>query len=208
MDVETTGLEERDRLFQVAYIFGKREKESLFKPPVPISIESMETTGYTNKDVEGAEEFQDSDFYRELKEILEDEENILVAHNAKFDISFLEKEGLKVERFIDTFKLAQFLDPKGVLGAYRLQYLRYALDLEIEGEARAHDALGDVRVLKALFLRLFQRMKEDSGKSDAEILEEMMEISRRPLEVKKFSFGKYKGRFVREILMEDRGYLE
>ena len=41
LDTETTGIGPEDRLCQVAYHFGGREAESLFRPPVPISIESM-----------------------------------------------------------------------------------------------------------------------------------------------------------------------
>ena len=41
---------------------------------------------------------------------------------------------------------------------YNLQYLRYLLELEVE--AIAHDALGDVLVLEQLFERLFNKIKD------------------------------------------------
>ena len=204
IDTETTGLNEDDRLFQVAYEFQGKEYSELFKPPVPISCGSMEATHYTNKDIEDKESFQNSEMKKHLEEILS--KNIFVAHNAKFDIKMIEKEGLKVGKFIDTLKVAQFLDPQGKLEAYRLQFLRYCLDLDVK-EAQAHDALGDIRVLKALFLRLFEKMKKDLGE-DEKVIQKMIEISSQPTIIKKFSFGKYLGEFVEVVAEKDKGYLE
>ncbi len=206
IDTETTGLNDEDRIFQIAYEFRGEEKEALFKPPVPISIEASETTGYTNKDVQDKESFAESAMKKDLEKIFSDEKNIFVAHNAKFDLKMIEKEGLKIGPVIDTLKVAQYLDPQGKLGAYRLQYLRYALDLDVK-DARAHDALGDIRVLKALFERLFLRMRKDF-ESDEEVLEKMIEISSQPVLIKKITFGKYAGEFVEVIAKNDPGYLE
>ena len=204
IDTETTGLGEDDRIFQIAYEFQGNEYSELFKPPIPISCASMEATHYTNKDVEDKIPFQESEMKKHLEEILK--ENIFVAHNAKFDIKMIEKEGLKVEKFIDTLKVAQFLDPHGKLEAYRLQFLRYCLDLDVK-DAQAHDALGDIRVLKALFIRLFEKMKKDLG-DDEKVIEKMIEISSQPTIYKKINFGKYAGEFLVEIVKKDRGYLE
>ena len=206
IDTETTGLCEEDRIFQIAYEFEGKEYNELFKPPLPISIEAMETTHFTNKDVAEKEEFKNSKMKKHLEEIFADEKNIFVAHNAKFDVKMIEKEGLKVGPVIDTLKIAQFLDPKAKLGAYRLQYLRYALDLEVEN-AQAHDALGDIRVLKALFIRLYEKMLKDFS-SPEKVLEKMVEISSQPIEIKKINFGKHAGKLVADVAMTDRGYLE
>ena len=204
IDTETTGLNEEDRLFQIAYDFQGKEYNELFKPPVPISCASMEATHYTNKDVENKKSFENSKMKKHLEEILK--ENIFVAHNAKFDIKMIEKEGLKVEKFIDTLKVAQFLDPVGKLEAYRLQFLRYCLDLDVK-DAQAHDALGDIRVLKALFMRLFDKMEKDLG-DEEKVLEKMIEISSQPVLIRRFGFGKYIGELVEDILKRDREYLE
>ncbi len=206
LDTETTGREEQDRIFQVAFSFEGKEKSKLFKPPVPLSVEAMEATHYTNKDVKDKEAFQESALYRELEALLSDPSVVLVAHNAQFDIEMLKREGLEVKRFIDTLKVAQHLDPEAKLGAYRLQYLRYALDLEVK-DAPAHDALGDVKVLKALFERLFRKLMQEL-QDDEVVIKKMEEISRTPTEIKRISFGKYQGKLLVEILEEDRGYLE
>jgi DNA polymerase-3 subunit epsilon/exodeoxyribonuclease X len=206
IDTETTGLEKEDRIFQVAYDFNGEEKKNFFKPELKISIEAMETTHYTNKDVENEAPFENSQMEKDLQEIFENEKNIFVAHNAKFDVKMLEKENLKVGRVIDTLKIAQFLDSDAKLGAYRLQYLRYALDLKIEKKVEAHDAMGDVIVLKALFVRLYEKMLKEN--SHEEVIEKMVEISENPMEIKKINFGKHKGKFVKDVASEDRGYLE
>ena len=205
LDVEATGVEEKDRLFQIAYDYQNKEYQSLFKPPLPISCEAMEVTGYTNEDVEEKEKFQDSNFYQKLKEKLENGA-ILVAHYANFDFGMLEKENLKVPLFIDTLKVARFLDPEAKLKNYRLQYLRYCLKLEIK-DAQAHDALGDIRVLKALFERLFKKML-DEYENEEGVIKKMIEISQMPSEIKKFNFGKYKDELVEIVFQKDKGYLE
>ena len=204
LDVEATGVEEKDKLFQIAYDFQNKEFQNLYKPEIPISCEAMEVTGYTNKDVEKREIFKNTQDFKDLEKILK--EGILVAHNAKFDIGMLEKEGLKIENFIDTLKIAQYLDPNAKLKYYRLQYLRYCLKLDVK-DAQAHDALGDIRVLKALFERLFQKMLAEIG-DENKVIEKMIEISKQPVLIKKFNFGKYQGELIDVVFKKDKGYLE
>ncbi len=206
IDTETTGREEHDRIFQVAYDFNGEGRSALFKPPVPLCIEAMEATGYTNRDVANLDPFEGSDMQKRIAEILQNNDVIFVAHNAQFDIAMLNKEGIEVPKFIDTLKVAQYLDENAKLGAYRLQYLRYALDLRVEN-ARAHDALGDVRVLKALFGRMFDKLSQEYS-SREEVLQKMLGITESPVEIKRISFGKYAGSLLKDIAKDDPGYLE
>jgi exodeoxyribonuclease X len=204
LDTETTGRGPDDRLCQLAYKFQGAEFESLFKPPLSISVEAMAVSHITNKMVENREAFIGSELHRHLEELLE-QENIFVAHNADFDAEMLRREGLAPQKIIDTYKIAQYLDRDALVPRFGLQYLRYFFDLEID-DARAHDALGDVRVLEGLFDYLFSKMAgefEDGQKA----IEKMIEISSRPIFIKKFNFGKYKGTLVGEVAMNDPGYL-
>jgi DNA polymerase III alpha subunit (gram-positive type) len=132
-------------------------------------------------------------------------DHIVVAHNAKFDIAMIEAEGLKVPKFICTLRVAREMDEKAVIPEYGLQFLRYFLELEVE--AQAHDAAGDVKVLEAVFNRQFEKLKE-GGLSDEEAINKMVEISSHPSLFKKFSFGKHKDKMVAEVAKTDRGYLE
>ena len=205
LDVEATGLTEEDRLVQVAYDYEGVEREALFNPGRDMDIEAMEVTHITNKHLKNKEKFQESDFYKELKKILDNKETIFVAHNAVYDIGMIEKEGLRVNKSIDTYKVAQELDVKAEIPAYRLQYLRYYLNLDVEN-ASAHDALGDVRVLKALFERLYNKMREKLNHD--EVINKMIEITSKPILIKRIAFGKHKGELVAQVARTDRGWLE
>ena len=204
LDTETTGTGPEDRLCQVAYAFDGRESESLFKPPVPIGIDAMVVTHITNKAVTECSPFADSEMAAELRRIFE-AGAVLVAHNAKFDAEMLSREGIEVGRTIDTFKLAHHLDVNGEIPKYNLQYLRYYHDLEV-GDASAHDAQGDVRVLRALFDFHFGKMITAQGDEEA-VLREMIAVSARPILIRKFNFGKYNGEDVKKVATTDKDYL-
>lgn len=202
LDTETTGLGAEDRLFQVAYSFQGDRASALFKPPVPISIDSMVITHVTDEMVEKKESFLGSEFYGVVQALIK--ENILVAHNAKFDAEMLRREGIETESFIDTRKVSVHLDSQENIPKHSLQYLRYYHKLNVD--AVAHDALGDVLVLEKLFELLFSQMLKLSGEEE-QVLQEMKEISSRPILHKKFTFGKYNGQAVSTVASEDAGYL-
>ena len=225
LDTETTGNDmKEDRLCQVCYKFedvksgdgeviekGKIVTKN-FKPPIPISIKAMSVTNITNKMVENEEAFKGSKTAKNLQEILD--KNILVAHNAKFDIAMLEAEGIKVPKNICTLRLARYLDVGCEVPEYSLQFLRYYYEMELD--VIAHSAEGDVLVLEALFNHLYKKAEEQAKFSEKDtdekkrdiIIKRMLEISAQPSIIRKFVFGKYNGRKLAEIAMEDRGYLE
>lgn len=205
MDTETTGNESKDRLCQLAYKYGETVFSELFKPPIPIAIEASAVCHITNKMVANKPSFKESDEYSNIKKLLEDPSTILVAHNAKFDVGMLTKEDVLPKQVICTMRIARYLDEENVIPKYNLQYLRYYLDIEIE--AIAHDALGDVLVLEKLFERLLVKMIEKCG-SEEKALAEMVAISARPSFIPIFSFGKYVGQKVSNVAKMDIGYLQ
>jgi exodeoxyribonuclease X len=160
----------------------------------------------TPKMVKDKPAFKDSAIYTELDTILKNPNSIFVAHNAKFDIGMLEKEGLTVPRFICTLRVARALDKQNVIPRYNLQYLRYYLEMEID--ATAHDAMGDVLVLKELFARLLDKIKQENGGDEEKAIETMLEISSHPSLMNLFTFGKHVGKTVAEVAKIDRGYLQ
>jgi DNA polymerase III epsilon subunit-like protein len=166
-------------------------------------VKAMSVTHITNKMVEDKESFMGSEMCAELQKLLGT--GVLVAHNAKFDIGMLEAEGLKVDKHICTLRVARHLDPNNNIPEYNLQFLRYYLDLDIEGDA--HQAESDVLVMCKVFERQFNKLKEELG-SDEKVIEKMIEISKTPSTFSMFNFGKYKGMKVKEVLRTDRGYLE
>jgi len=205
-DTETTGNEDKDRLVQVAYKIGEKTANELFKPPIPISFESMAVHHITTKMVEDKPEFKYSKMFDDLHKMAHDENIIFVAHNAPFDLDMFKKEGIIPENYICTLKVARALDIEEKISSYRLQYLRYFLDIEIE--ATAHDAMGDVLVLEKLFERLFAKIQKEENLSFNETIEKMMEITRSPLLMKRINFGKHKGTLLEDIAKTDPGYLK
>ena len=208
-DTETTGNGETDRLCSLAvkerYI-DEPLLNAIYKPPVPISIESMAIHHITERMVEGRPAFKDAPEYESVKDLFESDETISVAHNASFDLGMLAREGIHPKKVICTYKLAYALDPNDEVPNYRLQYLRYLFDLDVEAEAHAHDAFGDVLVLEALFERFIQQMMERHGTEEA-ALEAMLKISAQPLLFTTIRFGKYNGKRIEEVAKTDPSYL-
>lgn len=207
LDTETTGNTEADYLCQVAYkVQGANEiKAELFLPPLKIPPEASAVSHITNKMVADKPKFQGSLYYEPLKNLMETESSILVAHNAQFDIGMLKKEGIETLAFIDTMRVAKHLDKDGIIPKYNLQYLRYYLEIEVE--AQAHDAKGDVIILEELYNRLFQKVLKDCNSED-EAVERMVELSSKPCLVNTFFFGKYKDQKVADVVKSDRGYMQ
>lgn len=217
-DTETTGNEpKKDLLCQLAYKIGSESFCELYKPSIPIPPEASAITHITNRMVADKEAFQESNEYKKIKELFEDKDSVVVAHNAKFDIAIMDNEKIYPSNFICTLRVARALDKENVIPQYKLQYLRYYLDIDIEAEA--HDALGDVLVLEKLFERLINKMKETPSafgisplaggeEIQNQIIKRMIDISSRPSLMNLFSFGKHNGKTVAEVARIDPGYLD
>lgn len=196
LDTETTGLGPEDRIIQL-YMHAPAESEagqifhSLFKPPISITYEAMSVHHITQEMVDKSPSFVQ--YKDEVQNLIND--RIIVAHNASFDIEILRREGIKINQFIDTLKIAQFLFDEPM---YKLQYLRYKFGLKVKG--KAHDAEGDVAVLEALFKHLFMQFSiskielELLGPSDVyeKVINKMAEISKKPILLRRIPFGKHK----------------
>ncbi|PIP69222.1 hypothetical protein CO033_00550 [Candidatus Nomurabacteria bacterium CG_4_9_14_0_2_um_filter_32_10] len=211
-DTETTGVDNKDFLCQLAYKIyspGQAKDEifcELFKPEIKIPAEASAVHHITNKMVENKISFKDSLDFDKIKNLFEDENSIVVAHNAKFDIAMIKKEGINPKNVICTLRVARALDKENKIPQHKLQFLRYFLDIEIEAEA--HNALGDVLVLEKLYERLFDKIKKDKNFNNKETLKEMIEISSKPSLMYSFSFGKHNGKTLEDVAKIDRGYLE
>jgi DNA polymerase III epsilon subunit-like protein len=215
-DTETTGNTEKDFLCQIAYKFaasangsGEPKDESfsgLYKPLIKIPPEASAVHHITNKMIEDKITFSESPDYKKIKELFESDNVVVVAHNAQFDLMIIKKENIIPKNFICTLRLARYLDPEGKIERYNLQYLRYLLELEVE--ATAHDALGDVLVLEKLFEQLKKKIMESESLSEDEAIEKMIEVSSHPSLLKFINFGKHNGKEVAEIARIDPGYLE
>lgn len=210
LDVEATGTEPEDRLIQVAYRIEGEECNKLFKPPLPIKLPAMAVHHTTEKMVADKEPFSHSQTKDNLLRY-NSEGAIFVAHNAKYDLGMLAKEGVVFNKHICTLKIAKYLNSDNRYENHQLQYLRYFYGVEIE--ATAHDAFGDIVVLEAVFEKLYNEFvnKEYGGNTGIVldgVLKRMMEISSLPTLITVFNFGKYNGKTIEHVASVDKGYLE
>lgn len=216
-DTETTGNQEEDRVIQFgAMIFDHKGQiecyDELCSSDVEIKIEAMEVHNITPDLLDNKPKAIQTNFYKRLEE-LNSEENYIIAHNINFDMGMIKKEGFENHyQIIDTLRCAKHLFPD--LPYHRLQYLRYALELYKleEQEAlkhniiiKAHDAIGDVLVMKLFLSKLVGKCREIYP--DYNPMEKLVDLTRTPVMIKTFRFGKYKGREIAEVAMEDSGYL-
>jgi len=205
-DTETTGNTEKDFLIQIAYKKNGESFAGLYKPEIKIPPEASAVHHITNKMVANKPTFKESTDQPIIKKLFENQDSVVVAHNAPFDLIIIKKEDIVPVNFICTLRLTRYLDPEGKIERYNLQYLRYLLEIEID--ATAHDALGDVLVLEKLFERLKNKIMKEENLSENEAIEKMIEISGHPSLLLSFNFGKHLGKKIEEILKVDRGYLE
>ncbi len=205
-DTETTGNTDTDTLCQLAYKTGSETFNQLYKPEKKIPPEASAVHHITNKMVADKPSFQNSRDYENVKSLFEHRDTIMVAHNATFDIAMLARENIQIKNFICTLRVARHLDTEEKIDRYNLQYLRYLLEIEID--AAAHDAFGDVLVLEELFNRLKNKIVTSQNMTEEEAYQEMVQISSHPSILKKFAFGKYNGQRVEDVAKIDRGYLE
>lgn len=205
-DTETTGNGTKDFLCQIAYKVDNESFMGMYKPPFKVPPEASAVHHISNKMLEGKPSFAESEDSKKIKELFEDDNSVVIAHNAPFDLMIIEKENIVPKHFICTLRVARHLDADEKIDRYNLQYLRYLLDLDVE--AQAHDAMGDVMVLEQLFKRLLKKMMDQDSLTEHEAVQEMIEISSHPSIFKKLNFGKHKGKRIEEVVKEDRGWLE
>ena len=216
LDTETTGTAEEDRVIQLGYIvLGTRPIEvhnEFYSSDTPISFGAMEVHGITPDMIENKPSCQESLAYKRLEE-LNTQENYIIIHNAPFDLGMLEKEGFQTKmKVIDTLRVAKHIFPDEE--AHRLQYFRYKMEIykEEKKEAdslgivvKAHDAIGDVLILKLFLSRLKTAVLEKFPEDNP--VEKMVDLTNTPILIETFKFGKHKGKKLQEVANDDSGYL-
>ena len=203
-DTETTS-KDQGRLVQIAWAINDTDISCLsYIPAEPISIEAMEIHGITEEMVEKLPPFSISiEMFQQMFN-----ENYPIAHNAKFDIGVMQREGVFFGQYIDTLRVSQHVLPD--MPAHRLQYLRYALNLKPgENNTTAHDAAGDVAVLRQLYLYLEKKVDElypaPYGVDQKTFtINKMLELTQIPIMMTVIPFGKYKGHRFDEIMESDK----
>ncbi len=212
LDTETTGVDEEDRIIQLSYLVTDiagnilEMYDDLCTAPLETKFDAMAIHGITPEMLEGKPACVETKAFARLNE-LNVPENILVIQNAEFDEAMLAKEGFTSQmQLIDTYRILRKKYPLNT--PHGLQHKRYELGLykkepelikELGVEVRAHDALGDVVVLK-LFL--------DHLLADGQSHDEMVELCSAPIMLDIMTFGKHKGKTFEEIALNDRNSLQ
>ncbi|WP_281658006.1 PolC-type DNA polymerase III [Halobacillus sp. Cin3] len=162
-DVETTGLSAvYDKIIELAAVRIQGGEivdrfESFANPHHPLSQTTIDLTGITDDMVKDAPE---------IEEVLKDfhtwtGDDILVAHNASFDMGFLNAGyqaidlGKAENPVIDTLELARFLVPE--LKNHRLNTLCKKFDIEL---TQHHRAIYDAEATGYLLWKLLKRAME------------------------------------------------
>jgi len=180
-DVETTGLSSvYDTIIEIAGVKMKKGEiidryESFANPHRPLPEKIIEITQITDDMLVNAPEVEEvlQEFYEWVGD------SVLVAHNAMFDIGFLnvgyEKINLpKVQNaVIDTLELARYLFPQ--LGNHRLNTLCNHLNVEL---VQHHRAIYDAEATAYLFWKLIDQLKEANIERIDELNEQVNESNR------------------------------
>ena len=207
IDLETTGLESEDKICSIATLNASSYLYELINegkkiPPLASSIHHL-----TNEEIKDKPTFKESDIY-DFLEKNNKEENTLIGHNVAFDLEKLSSHGFIWRgAIVDTMRVTKHLIPECEF--FSLQVLRYELklyrrekELQLEYGIKdaivAHNALSDVLVTRILY----DFLEAESS------LEIMQELSFKKVLMSKFAFGKYKGRYIEEICLNDTSYVQ
>ena len=215
-DTETTGTDMEDRVIQVgAMIVHNKENIEVFdelcSSEVEIKLQAMEIHNITPNKLLDKPKYKDTNFANKLNEF-NSSENYLIAHNINFDLNMIKKEGFVNQyQLIDTLRCSKHLLD---MPFYRLQYLRYALKLyenedneakKYNLEIKAHDAIGDVLIMKLLLSKLVQKCMEKYPNKNPMV--ELARLTKTPVLIKKFAFGKHKDKDISTVIKSDSGYI-
>ena len=183
LDIETTGLSFRtEKITEIAAVKIKNgeilEEFSCFvNPEKPIPQKIVEITNITDEMVKDAETIEQ--VMPKFLEFIGDD--VLVAHNAGFDIGFLKYNaaqiGLKMDNaYIDTLSLSRGLFPE--FKKHKLGIIAENLNIKVEV---AHRALDDVITLIKVFNVMLEKLKEKNITS----IDQIEEVCGKDMDVKK-----------------------
>lgn len=196
LDTETTGADPtKDKPIELAYVIVENFKIEMPKSWFidagrPIPPEASAVHHLVDEDLIGAKTLEE--LWPEVEPDLKGQ--VIVAHNAQFDISMLPP--LKDNPVICTLRFARHLWPKGTMSPkgfplvnHQQQTIRYWLGLKIDTMGlAAHRAAADILVTAELLLTQIRMYLECGGEDD---LDGLLEFLATPIAVKSLSFGKH-----------------
>ncbi len=215
LDTETTGADpDTAHICEVALLlssysgFSRRPEEDvrfqrLVKPPEQVPPEASAVHHITNEMLQDEPSIQD--ISSQVFELFQ-RADCISAHNLPYDLAILTRElpgvlqGMETASRLDSLRLSRHLWP--LVPSHALQALRYRFNLDSGIDGDAHRAMFDTELVRSLVEYAIEQTPV-SWNSWAELVEFVMS----PLEVKVFSFGKYRGKLVEDIAAQDRDYI-
>jgi DNA polymerase III subunit epsilon len=193
VDLETTGLRPgRSGICEIGAVRLRgfdvdAEFETLVDPGLPIAAAASAVTGLRSEQLRGAP--GPAEAVRSFLAFAGD--SVLVAHNARFDLAFLDREterltGSRIgSPVVDTVRLARTL-LAGRVSRFGLAQLAWFFDT---AERPCHRALPDARATSELLLALIGLAQERGARTVADLSALAATRSRRLLDKRQLAFG-------------------
>lgn len=158
LDLETTGVDpRRDAIIEIGAVRFRGDLildrfTTFIDPQRALPLRIQQITGITSQDLLGAPTI--AQIIPELLAFVSADVDGVVAHNAGFDLGFLEAAGIRFHRpALDTYELATILLPGQ--SSYSLGELCQSLDIRLD---HAHRALADAEAAARLMMDLCRRL--------------------------------------------------
>lgn len=206
VDFETTGFDpQKERAVEVAAVLVSGRKiekfESLISPGIPIPPEASAIHHLI------ADDLTEAPTWAEVKpKLLAMEFDVIVAHNAQFDMGFMSHDGGAPEGkpVICTWRMAKKLLPD--MPSYSNMALHYRLGLPGRPTG-AHRAMSDALVTAGIYKYLLGLASAKAKEPGTVPLGQFLEWLNSPIMEKTIKFGKHQGRAWAEIAKSDPSYL-
>ncbi len=216
LDTETTGADPATaEVCEVAFLLaeykgfsftGKKQVfETLVKPSIPIPPEASAVNQISNRMVAGSPAAEE--IAGQIKKLTE-QADYISAHNLPYDYEILNRQYPSLfKRFtrgtqIDTLRLSRQIWQE--IPSHSLQALRYRFDLDRNIQGEAHRALFDTELVQSL---LHFSLKQKNCLDCQNDWKALVDFVFSPLEVRIFSFGKYRGTLVEDTVARDPDYI-
>lgn len=188
VDLETTGFDnKKDKVVSIASVWMKpglgiiEHDYQVVDPGIQIPAEAIAVHHITNKEVVGKPALETV-----VDRFLGKKQDCFVAHNAKFDFSFLDTNGTPV---LCTMRLARKLFPN--LTKTTNQFLRYHFDLDVNTDpyGAPHHALADAVVTAHLLMFLLAKLQERAKDTSSFDIQKLVEWVDSPMVLNTCRFG-------------------
>ncbi len=216
LDTETTGSDPSTaEVCEVAFLLAeyngfaftgeKQVFETLIKPSIPIPPEASAVNQISNKMVA---DYPSADHFTAKMGEFTEKADFISAHNLPYDYKILKRQYPSLfNRFnrkmhIDTLRLSRHIWQE--IPSHALQALRYRFELDLDIKGEAHRALFDTELVQSL---LHFSLKDSICSDLQNNWNSLVDFIDSPLEVKIFTFGKYRGNLVEDTVASDPDYI-